>query len=52
MTVHRILLATALPPSRGEVRVLGRDPEVPAERTDIRRRSFSRRPTAVPMCSR
>ena len=32
------LLATALPPSRGEVRVLGRDPEVPAERTDIRRR--------------
>jgi len=32
------LLATALPPSRGEVRVLGRDVEVPAERTDIRRR--------------
>ena len=32
------LLATALPPSQGEVRVLGRDPEVPAERTDIRRR--------------
>jgi len=32
------LLATALAPSRGEVRVLGRDVEVPAERTDIRRR--------------
>jgi ABC-2 type transport system ATP-binding protein len=32
------LLATALPPSRGEVRVLGRDVEVPAERTEIRRR--------------
>jgi ABC-2 type transport system ATP-binding protein len=32
------LLATALPPSQGEIRVLGRDPEVPAERTDIRRR--------------
>jgi ABC-2 type transport system ATP-binding protein len=32
------LLATALPPSQGEVRVLGRDPEVPTERTDIRRR--------------
>ena len=32
------LLATALPPSQGEVRVLGRDPEAPAERTDIRRR--------------
>jgi ABC-2 type transport system ATP-binding protein len=32
------LLATALPPSRGEVRVLGRDVEVPAQRTDIRRR--------------
>ena len=32
------LLATALPPSQGEVRVLGRDPEVPAERTEIRRR--------------
>ncbi len=32
------LLATALTPSQGEVRVLGRDPEVPAERTDIRRR--------------
>jgi ABC-2 type transport system ATP-binding protein len=31
------LLATALPPSQGEVRVLGRDPEVAAERTDIRR---------------
>jgi len=32
------LLATALPPSQGEVRVLGRDPQVPAARTDIRRR--------------
>ena len=32
------LLATALPPSRGEVRVLGHDVEVPAERTEIRRR--------------
>jgi ABC-2 type transport system ATP-binding protein len=32
------LLATALPPSQGEVRVLGWDPEVPAQRTDIRRR--------------
>jgi len=32
------LLATALPPSKGQVRVLGRDPQVPAERTDIRRR--------------
>ena len=32
------LLATALPPSQGEVRVLGRDPEGSAERTDIRRR--------------
>jgi ABC-2 type transport system ATP-binding protein len=32
------VLATALPPSQGEVRVLGRDPEVPAERTEIRRR--------------
>jgi ABC-2 type transport system ATP-binding protein len=32
------LLATALPPSQGAVRVLGRDPDVPAERTDIRRR--------------
>jgi ABC-2 type transport system ATP-binding protein len=32
------LLATALPPSQGEIRVLGRNPVVPAERTDIRRR--------------
>ena len=32
------LLATALPPSRGQVSVLGLDPEVPAERTGIRRR--------------
>jgi len=32
------LLATALSPSQGEIRVLGRDPQVPAERTDIRRR--------------
>ena len=32
------LLATALPPSRGKVRVLGRDVEVQAERTEIRRR--------------
>jgi ABC-2 type transport system ATP-binding protein len=32
------LLATALPPSRGKVRVLGRDVEVLAERTGIRRR--------------
>jgi ABC-2 type transport system ATP-binding protein len=32
------LLATALPPSQGQVRVLGRDPEASAERTDIRRR--------------
>ena len=31
------LLATALPPSQGQVRVLGLDPEVPAERTGIRR---------------
>src|SRR5690348_10830063 len=31
------LLATALPPSQGQVSVLGLDPEVPAERTDIRR---------------
>ena len=31
------LLATALPPSRGQVRVLGLDPQVPAERTAIRR---------------
>jgi ABC-2 type transport system ATP-binding protein len=32
------LLATALPPTGGEVRVLGRDPRVPAQRTEIRRR--------------
>ena len=32
------LLATALPPSQGKVRVLGRDLDVPAERTEIRRR--------------
>jgi ABC-2 type transport system ATP-binding protein len=32
------LLATALPPSQGEVRVLGRDVEVSDERTEIRRR--------------
>jgi ABC-2 type transport system ATP-binding protein len=32
------LLATALPPSQGEVRVLGRDLDVAAERTEIRRR--------------
>lgn len=32
------LLATALPPSQGNLRVLGWDPEVPAERTEIRRR--------------
>ena len=31
------LLATALPPSRGQVRALGLNPEVPAERTGIRR---------------
>ena len=31
------LLATALPPTRGQVSVLGLDPEVPAERTGIRR---------------
>ena len=31
------LLATALPPSQGKVRVLGLDPQVPAERTGIRR---------------
>src|SRR5690349_2169640 len=31
------VLATALSPSQGEVRVLGRDPEVPADRTEIRR---------------
>ena len=32
------LLATALPPTEGEIHVLGRDPEVPAQRTGIRRR--------------
>jgi ABC-2 type transport system ATP-binding protein len=32
------LLATALPPSDGEIRVLGLDPAVPAERTEVRRR--------------
>jgi len=32
------VLATALPPSQGKVRVLGLDPEVPADRTEIRRR--------------
>jgi ABC-2 type transport system ATP-binding protein len=32
------LLATALPPTEGEIRVLGLHPEVPAQRTDIRRR--------------
>ncbi|HXZ74740.1 MAG TPA: ATP-binding cassette domain-containing protein, partial [Streptosporangiaceae bacterium] len=32
------LLATALPPTGGEIRVLGRDPQVPAQRTGIRRR--------------
>jgi ABC-2 type transport system ATP-binding protein len=32
------LLATALPPTGGEIRVLGRDPQEPAQRTDIRRR--------------
>ena len=32
------LLATALPPSRGDVQVLGRDVETSAERTEIRRR--------------
>jgi ABC-2 type transport system ATP-binding protein len=32
------LLATALPPSQGEVRVLGLDPGTSAERTGIRRR--------------
>ena len=32
------LLATALPPSHGHLRMLGRDPQMPAERTDIRRR--------------
>src|SRR5262249_15228402 len=31
------LLATALPPTQGHVSVLGLDPEVPAERTEIRR---------------
>ncbi len=31
------LLATALPPSHGRVSVLGLDPDVPAERTGIRR---------------
>jgi ABC-2 type transport system ATP-binding protein len=31
------LLATALPPTQGKVRVLGLDPEIPAERTGIRR---------------
>jgi ABC-2 type transport system ATP-binding protein len=31
------LLATALPPSQGQVSVLGLDPEVPADRTAIRR---------------
>ena len=31
------VLATALPPTQGRVRVLGLDPEVPAERTGIRR---------------
>jgi ABC-2 type transport system ATP-binding protein len=31
-------LATALSPSQGQLRVLGRDPQVPADRTDIRRR--------------
>jgi ABC-2 type transport system ATP-binding protein len=32
------LLATALPSTGGEMRVLGYNPEVPAQRTDIRRR--------------
>ena len=32
------LLATALPPSHGEIRMLGLDPAVPAERTEVRRR--------------
>ncbi len=32
------LLATALPPSRGELAVLGFDPGLPAERTEVRRR--------------
>ena len=31
------LLATALPPTQGQVRILGLDPDVPAERTAIRR---------------
>src|SRR5262249_47867224 len=31
------LLATALPPTQGQVRVLGLNPQVPAERTSIRR---------------
>src|SRR5262249_53315766 len=31
------LLATALPPTKGQVSVLGLDPAVPAERTGIRR---------------
>ena len=31
------LLATALPPSQGELTVLGRDPAVPAQRTEVRR---------------
>src|SRR5262249_59089472 len=31
------LLATALPPTQGQVRVLGLNPQVPAERTGIRR---------------
>src|SRR4029077_1808960 len=49
------LLATALPPSQGRVSVLGLDPEVPAERTGIRRQlgyqpqeiGFPRRFTAL-----
>jgi ABC-2 type transport system ATP-binding protein len=32
------LLATALPPSSGQLTVLGLDPTVPAERTEVRRR--------------
>jgi ABC-2 type transport system ATP-binding protein len=32
------LLATALPPTQGQVSVLGLDPDVPADRTSIRRR--------------
>ncbi len=32
------LLATALPPTGGEIRVMGLDPQVPSERTEIRRR--------------